>query len=205
VRGFGLLAGALAASLLAGACGTDLGSAATPAPDLASPITTPSVPPSSPAPTLPMPSGASVARDPSLLAVLPSTVSGTAVGEEPDSFAEAVKDPAFVASVDRAAFAIAASGSDFASGVVAHIRTGVYSDKMFEDWRSSYDEGACAQSGGVLAHASQTLASRTVYVTTCGGGLRVYHAYLADRGVIVSLLSAGPNDFGAQLMGGLGG
>jgi hypothetical protein len=152
-----------------------------------------------------MPSGSAVTLDPGLLAILPSSVGGAPVTQEAESFAEAVKDPSFVASIDRAVFAIAVSGGDLASGVVAHVRPGVYSDKMFDDWRSSYDEGACAQSNGVVAHAEQALAGRTTYVTTCGGGLRVYHAYMAGQGVIVSLFSVGSKDFGAQLMGALQG
>jgi hypothetical protein len=152
-----------------------------------------------------MPSGAAVALDPALLAILPSSVGGAPVSQEPESFGETVKDPAFVASIDRAVFPIAVSGGDLVSGVVAHVRAGVYSDKMFEDWRSSYDEGACAQSSGVVAHAEQTLSGRTTYVTTCGGGLRVYHTYVAGQGVIVSLFSTGVQDFGAKLMGGIQG
>lgn len=164
-----------------------------------------SLPSSPPGPTLPMPSGASVTLDPALLAILPASVGGVPVSQEAESFGEAIKDPSFVASIDRAVFAIAVSGGDLASGVVAHVRPGVYSDKMFADWRSSYDEGACAQSSGVVAHAEQTLASRTTYVTTCGGGLRIYHTYLASQGVIVSLFSTGTQDFGAQLIDGIGG
>ncbi|HEY5629294.1 MAG TPA: hypothetical protein VIR16_07260, partial [Candidatus Limnocylindrales bacterium] len=72
-------------------------------------------------------------------------------------------------------------------------------------WRSSYEEGACAQASGVVAHAEQTVGGRTTYVSTCGGGLRVYQTYLASRGVIVSLFSTGPQDFGGQLLGGIQG
>lgn len=172
------------------------------------PATAPSGPvglPVSPGPSQPVPSGAQVTRDPALLAILPASVAGVPVTEEPQSFGEAVADPAFVASVDRAAFAIAVSGGDLTSGVVAHLRPGVYSDAMFSDWRSSYDDGACAQAGGVVAHAEEDQGGRTVYVTTCGGGLRVYHTYLASRGVIVSLLTSGPADLGGQLMAAIAG
>jgi hypothetical protein len=206
VSGGALLVGALGASLLLGGCGArDASLVPVPIPVSTSPTPTlrPVIP--SPAPTLAMPSGAAVTLDPGLLAVLPSTVGGVPVSQEPDSFGEAVKDPSFVASIDRAVFAIAVSGGDLASGVVAHVRQGVYSDKMFADWRSSYDEGACAQSSGVAAHAEQSLAGRTTYVTTCGGGLRVYHTYLASRGVIVSLFSTGAQDFGGQLIGAIQG
>ena len=216
-----LIGATFAAALLVASCAmydgppptprSPLPSTATPA---ASPTTaSPSVTPGSPAPTLAMPSGATVAvspgemtvLDPSLLGVLPPSVAGVLVNQEPASFAEAVRDPSFVANVDRAVFAVVVDGNDLASGVVAHLRAGSWSDKLFEDWRATYDEGACVQAGGVLAHAETTSAGRTIYVTTCGGGLRVYHAYIASKGVVVSLFSLGTRRFGDQLMAGLRG
>ena len=153
-----------------------------------------------------LPAGAAApVLDPSLMSVLPASIGGVAVTQEPSSFGEAVTDPCFAANVDRAVFPIAIAGSDLASGVVAHLRTGVYSDAFYSDWRATYDDGACAQSSGVAAEASQTLGGRTIYVATCGGGLRVYHAYLAEKGVIVSLLSTGAKGLGEQIMGQLGG
>ena len=160
-----------------------------------------------------MPSGATVTvapgqttvLDPTLLVVLPPSVEGVLVNQEPASFAEAIRDPSFVANVDRAVFAVVVDGNDVASGVVAHLRAGSWSDKLFGDWRATYDDGACAQSGGVLAHAETTSAGRIVYVTTCSGGVRVYHAYVASKGVIVSMFSFGDRRFGEQLMPGLRG
>ena len=199
-----LLCAGLAAALLVGACG-GTGPSSGPPSSAVPPASSPAIviPSFSPGPTIPMPSGAKTTLDPSLMALLPTAVAGVAVTLEPQSLAEAVADQAFVASVDRAAFPIAVSGSDLVSGVVAHIRAGVYSDKMFTDWRASYDEGACASSAGVVAHAQQTIGGRTTYVTTCGGGLRVYQAYIPSKGVIVSLFSTGPADLGGQLMGEL--
>ena len=110
-----------------------------------------------------------------------------------------------MASVDRAVFAIAVDGSDLVSGVVAHLRPGLYSDKFYEDWRATYDQGACDQAGGVVGRAESTLGARTVYVTTCGGGLRVLHAYLPGPGVLVSVFSMGDKRLGDQVMGGLRG
>jgi hypothetical protein len=178
------------------------------APPTGAPTPPPSAGPSqtAAATTCTLPSGAvAPTLDPSLMSVLPSTVGGIAVAQEPNSFGEAVADPCFVANVDRAVFPIAVSGNDLASGVVAHLRPGVYSDAFFADWRATYDQGACAQASGVAGEADQSLGGRTIYVTTCGGGLRVYHAYLASMGVIVSLLSTGPAGLGEQLMGQLQG
>lgn len=202
---------ALAAAVASGACGAAGASgapaAASSAPPASAAVATPpiAVPSLSPAATLPLPSGASVALDASLLSILPSTVAGVPVTQEAQSFGEAVNDPAFVASVDRAVFFVAVTGGDLASGVVAHLRPGVYSDAMYADWRASYDDGACAQASGVVAHAEQTLGGRTTDVTTCGGGLRVYHTYLPAKGVIVSLISTGAADLGGQLAAGIAG
>jgi hypothetical protein len=119
---------------------------------------------------------------------------------EPEAFAEAASDPSFVASVEAAAFPIAVSADDLASGVVALLRPGRFSDRFFRDWRDSYNEGACGQAGGVVGNAEAELDGRTVYITSCAGGLRVYHAHVAERDVIVSLFSVGERRFGEQLM-----
>ncbi len=44
---------------------------------------------------------------------------------------------------------------------------------------------------GVAAHAEVTLGGRPAFITTCTGGLRVYHAYVPEREVIVSVFSLG--------------
>lgn len=207
MRASRLVTASVAASLLLAGCGAQDASLV-PVPASSAPAPTPAivVPSFGPAASSgQLPSGATIQEDATLLQLLPASIAGASVTIEPDSFAQEANDPSFVASVDRAAFAIAVSGPDLASGVVAHLRPGVYSDKMFEDWRASYDEGACAAASGVLAHAQESLGSRTIYVTTCGGGLRVYHTYLASKGVIVSLFSTGAQDFGGQLVAGLKG
>ncbi len=144
-----------------------------------------------------------VALDPTLLSILPPAIAGVPVTAEPSSFADATADPDFVASVEAAAFAIAVDGSDLVSGVVARLRPGVYSDAFFRDWRDSYNDGACSQAGGVVGTAEAELSGRTVYVTSCAGGLLVYHAYLPGRDVVVSLFSLGDRRFGEQLMNDL--
>ena len=173
-----------------------------------SPATSPAISPAtSPAISPGVPSsvpGVDVVMDPALLEVLPATVGAARVEIEPESFGEAVGDSSFVANVDAAAFAIVTEGDDLASGVVAHLRPDLFSEAFFRDWRDSYDEGACAQAGGVAAHAQVGLDDdRTMYVTSCTGGLRVYHAYVPERGVVVSVFSLGERRFGEQLMRGL--
>ena len=160
--------------------------------------------PSSPAVTAAPPSsGDGVVRDDSLLAILPSDIDGAPVTVEDESFAEAAADPAFATNVDRAAFAVVTTPTDLASGVVAKLREGVFGDGFFADWRETYNEGACAQAGGVATNAETTLDGRTVYVTTCAGGMLVYHTYLEEQGVIVSLFSLGEGRYGERLIRGL--
>ena len=132
MRPAGRAAVTLAVLLLVGACGTG-GPTPSTAPSAATSAPTPA-PTVQPAPTptpTPLASGAAVTLDETLLAILPATADGALVTSEADSFAQAIKDPAFVANVDRAAFAVAVDGHDLASGVIAHLRPGVYSDALW--------------------------------------------------------------------------
>lgn len=197
IRGVAALGFAAALAFATAACqGAVVGTAPpSPSSETVAPIS-PGLPSSVP--------GVDVVMDPALLQILPAAIGAAKVGIEPESFGEAVRDPSFVANVDAAAFAIVVEGEDLASGVVAHLRPDVFSEAFYRSWRDSYDEGACAQAGGVARHAEIGLEDdRTMYVTTCAGDLRVYHAYLAEREVVVSLFSLGERRFGEQLMTGL--
>jgi len=171
---------------------------ATPAPSAAPAGTTAPVD----SPAQPSPAGA-VVEDPSLLSVLPASLAGVPVNHEAQAFAEAATDPAFAGNVQSAAFAVAVDGEDLASAVVARPNPGVYSETFFRDWRDSYNEGACGQSGGVAGNAQSEIGKQTVYIGTCAGGLRTYHAWLADKGLLVSAFSLGDRRFGELLMAGL--
>jgi hypothetical protein len=195
LRRAALHAGALA--LLVAGCGP-VAPASVPA--------TPAPPASAPASPTPSSSGArvtGVVEDLALLDVLPATVDGASVTAEHSSFTDAAADPDFGESIEAAAFALVVDGNDLASGVVARPVAGEFSDAFFRDWRTTYDEGACGQAGGISGTAETELGGRTVYVTTCKGGLRVYHAYVEERGLIVSLFSMGDRRFGEQLVAGL--
>ena len=109
----------------------------------------------------------------------------------------------FATNIKAAAFGVVVAGNDIASAVVAKPLAGEFSDAWFRDWRDSYNEGACAQSGGVARNAEAELGGRTVYIGTCAGGLRTYHAWIEDRGLLVSAFSIGEGQFGEQLMAGL--
>ncbi len=192
--GPGLVAAILACLAVIGCAGPG------PAPSAVPSAASAALPPPSVAAS-PAPSG--VAPDAALLDLLPAEVEGREVILEEPAFAEAATDPAFAANVDRAAFFVVVDEADLASGVVAHLRPGVYSDAFFRDWRDSYDEGACGQAGGVAGNAEAELGGRTVHITSCAGGLLVYHAYLPEGDVAVSVISVGESRFGEQLMAGL--
>jgi hypothetical protein len=208
-----MIAGLTVLALALAACGTT--PSPSPSPRFATPAPSPAASAPASATVIPStagdggPSGAaaspraSLALDETLLAILPADVDGVPVTQEPDSFALAAADPAFATNVGSAAFGIVVDGNDLASGVVARLRPGRYSDGLFRDWRDTYDAGACAPTGGVAGNAQADMGGRTVYITTCAGGLRTYHAYVPERDVIVSLFSVGDRRFGEQLMGGL--
>ena len=115
---------------------------ATPAPQSPGSASSPSAPAGSASAALASPSsglqsaapGTGVVMDPALLQILPAAIGTATVSIEPDSFAEAVQDPSFVANVDSAAFAVVTEGEDLASGVVAHLRPDVYSDAFFRSF-----------------------------------------------------------------------
>ncbi len=151
---------------------------------------------------VPTPAGA-VIEDPSLLSVLPSDVGGVVVAHEAQAFTDAAGDKAFATNVRSAAFAVAVDGENLASAVVAKLNPGTYSDAFFRDWRDSYNEGACGQAGGLVGNAESQLGEQTVYIGSCAGGLRTYHAWVESRGVIVSAFSLGDRKLGELLMAGL--
>ena len=186
----GTPAGSGAASTMAPAA-----TAATPGADRPSDDPVPSAPGASPP-------GVAV-EDPSLIAVLPAAVVGQPVVLESQAFVDALADPAFAANVEAAVFGVVVAGNDLSSAMVARPVPGVWSEAWFRDWRDSYDEGACGQSGGVAGNAEAVLGGQTVYIGTCAGGLRTYHAWLEGRGLLVSAFSVGEGRYGERLMAGL--
>ncbi len=134
-----------------------------------------------------------VAVDPTLLRVLPASVGGLAVTESPEGEAAAEKDASLptVASAIASGLAIDTATGDFVYAVVVRLLPDAMDDTRFRDWRDSYDEGACSQADGVTGHAETTIGGRTVYIATCGGGVRTYHAWIAGSGLLVSASAVG--------------
>jgi hypothetical protein len=142
-----------------------------------------------------------VAVDRTLLGVLPETVDGLAVDYDPQASAETAADPTLAATTEAIAYAIAATAdSDFAVAAVTRPRAGLFDDAFFRSWRDSFDTGACEPAGGVAGHAQALIDGRTVFITTCGGGLVVHHTFLRNRRLLVSVSSLGERRLGEKLV-----
>ena len=143
-----------------------------------------------------------VALDPSLLGVLPASVSGFAVVESPEAETAALGDPqlAKVGTAMVAGIAVDATVGEFVYAVVVRLRPGTMTDAVFRDWRDSYDQGACSQASGVSGNAQTQIDGRTVYIGTCTGGVRTYHVWIPERQLLVSASSVGDRRFGETLM-----
>lgn len=153
----------------------------------------------------PMPTtgaGTTVAVDPSLLEILPATVDGLEIAENREGEAAALGDPllARVGSAVAAGFAIEPASGDFVYAIVVRLLPGAMTETVFRDFRDSFDEGACSQADGVVGRAETRIGGRTVYIGTCAGGLRTYHLWLADRGVLISASAVGERLLGELLV-----
>lgn len=197
------------AALAIAACGSEVAPASvTPTAAPTEAVISPGLPPTQPpasdaAPGTTPAAGTVTVEDPELVGVLPADIDGNPVVLEPIAFTEAIADPAFATNIAYAAFGVVVAGDDLASAVVASPVEGAYGEAWFRDWRDSYNEGACAQSGGVARTAEAEIGGRLVYIATCAGGLRTYHAWIDERGLLVSAFAVGEHRFGERLMEGL--
>ena len=146
-----------------------------------------------------------VAIDPALLAYLPASVDGLPVLESPEAEAEALADPELetVGSAIAAGIALDGSSGEFVYAVVVRLLAGPMNEALFPYWRDRYDEGVCAQAGGVADTAEAQLGGRTVYTATCTEGVRTYHAWLDAQGIFISASEVGDRRLGEQLMNDL--
>ena len=160
------------------------------------------------APTSPSAAGGSVPWDAGLLDVLPAEVDGLPLTPESDAFAESASDPALVRDIEAGAvaFVVDPASEGYAVTFVYRLRDGVFDDTWFRDWRDSFDDGVCAQAGGVKGRAEADLDGRVTYIGSCAGGVLTYHAHLADvdGDLVVSTQSLGESRLGEQVMSDLG-
>ena len=150
--------------------------------------------------------GTSTAIDPTLLASLPTTIDGVALIEDPDTEQLDASNPANGPDLAGLAVAIAVDNEtdDLAVASVVRIRPGVFSDAYFDDWRATFDAGACSQAGGVSATGKAVIGGRDAFTATCSkSGLVTYHVHLSDRDLIVSVWSYGQRQFGRLTVEGI--
>jgi hypothetical protein len=138
--------------------------------------------------------------DPLLLAVLPGDVDGLSVLESSEGDADAASNASLALIADAAvgAFAIDPGSGDFVYALVVRLRPGALDDTGFRNWRDAYDAGACA-GVGVGGHAEARIGGRSVFIGTCAQGLRTYHAWIADRQLLISASSGGDRGLGQVL------
>lgn len=206
MRGRGRLAALVVTALVVSGCASPSPSpsqsaAASPAPPAtASPASTTGLPSAS----TPTP-GAAVPIDPDLLDALPTAVDGLALVRTDEALADALADPGLVAFAEAVAAAIAVdpATAEFAYATVIRPRVVPPSKEELLDWRDSFDEGVCLQAGGVSGTAEADIGGRPVFIGSCAGGVRTYHAWLGNRGLLVSVSSVGERRLGEQLVEGL--
>jgi hypothetical protein len=151
------------------------------------------------------PTGPTVPIDPTLLAILPSTVGGQVISEIPEIESSLQTDPDLVANAAGLAVGLGVNSGtgDFAYVAVVDLKPLVFTNAWFVSWRQSYDESACSQSNGLAGATTTTIGGRTVFVGTCNGGARTYHVHLANPDRIVSITSVGSAEYGEQVIAGL--
>jgi hypothetical protein len=151
------------------------------------------------------PAATSLVRiDPSLLAVLPTSVDGLSVLESSEGDADAASNASLARIADAAvgALAIDPGSGDFVFPLVVQLKPSAFDDAAFRNWRDSYDAGVCAGSG-VVGHAESEIGGRTVFVGTCANELHTYHAWIADRAILVSASAGGGRLLGEALFANL--
>jgi hypothetical protein len=145
-----------------------------------------------------------VVVDPVLLEHLPPDIAGVTRTADAETADEIARQPLLETFVSAIAMAIYPSTPDYAVATVARLRPGVYDEDWFRDWRDTFDEGVCAQAGGVDTGRSEIeLGGRPVHRSACRGGVVIYHAWLPESGTVVSIQGAGPLDMGRSVVSGL--
>lgn len=146
-----------------------------------------------------------LAIDPTLLDILPEAIDGIPVTEDANEAAIALGNRSLddLASALDAAVAVDTGTGNLVYALVVRLKPGAFNDELYRQWRDSYDEGACASSGGVVGRAQAEIGGRDTYVTSCVADIRSYHVLLEDQDILVSAWSLGEGRFGEKLLQGL--
>ena len=141
-----------------------------------------------------------VLLDPTVLDVLPQAIDGVPVHEDADEAAKLLSTLDLGKVAEAADSAVAVDGSNLVVAWVVRLRPDRFGDAAFQQWRDSYDQGACTAAGGVRGRAEAELGGRNTYVTSCVASLRTYHVWLPAQRVLISASSVGESRFGEKLM-----
>lgn len=166
----------------------------------------PSVPAVTPAPSTG--SESSIVVDQTLLSILPPDVDGAPMQPSPDTATQIAADPSLATDVEAVAVGLAvgpgsSGGEDLVIANVVRLRSDVFDEAWFRDWRDTYDAAACEPAGGVGGNAEAEFDGRLVFIGTCVNGAHTYHVRYGED-VIVSLTSVGEGRFGEQVVNNLG-
>jgi hypothetical protein len=179
------------------------------APSRSAPSPTPAASPSAPAGSgPPLPAGVSV--DPGLLEVLPTAVDGVTVEPDPVTADEVSRDPLLAGSALSIAVALAAApggtgADDLAVANVIRLRPDVFDEAFYQEWRATYDEGACGVADGVESETEAVIGGHQTFLGLCVGGAATYHTYLEDQGFLISVTATGERRLGELIIEGLAG
>jgi len=145
-----------------------------------------------------------VAIDPSLADLLPSTVAGFAVTRATATEDAARTSPRFADSADgfAAVEVYATNGSDLAIASLIRLRPDASPATFYADWRPAYDDAACAPARGVSSRESETIGARAVDATHCLEGATIYHVWLQGGRVLLSVIDVGTTGLGRSLIEG---
>jgi hypothetical protein len=178
------------------------------------PRPSPTAPPATATPAPASPDGSSatgVAVDPTLLELLPDTVSGVPLESDEATAAEIAREPSIAPFVSSLAIAAAFGPpvtdavGDYVVVTVARLKPGLFGDLFYRGWRDTFDAAVCEQAGGVDGHAEAEISGRQTFIGTCAGGVHTYHVHLPDHDVIVSMQAVGDGRFGEHVVEGLTG
>jgi len=192
-----IVVGALLAAIALAGCGPEVVTTS-------APTTKPGGPTIGPPPTA-NGSLTPITIDTTLLAVLPREIDSIPLVESPEGESDAMTDTVLptIATAAVAAVAVDTSTNDLVYVLVVRLKSGVFTENTFRDWRDSYDEGACLGVSNVLGHADTNIGTHHVFIGTCANGLRTYHTWLEDKQILISASSTGTREFGVLLMGTL--
>jgi hypothetical protein len=145
-----------------------------------------------------------IPTDAAMLELLPSSLDG--LDRQTDSSVDAgiAADPdlARLARSFATALYIDPTTGEFAYVSVVRLQKPL-SESASTSYRTSFDEAACSQAGGLQRIAEATIGQHKTWIGTCAGGVRTYHLELSAGAMIVSISEAGERRLGERLIEGL--